>query len=132
MWPYPGELRFKEIYLVLPDVYEPIFPGYSNNQFVVSSEGTKHVMLYLRHQANTGVGDDTQVLIQSPVVTDEPDHPMELIDSSSGGAILSTVVNGEEVIVEVVYVTSPGLSHDAAVVAHKELLQALMHMEVVW
>lgn len=128
-WPYPGEVRFKEVYLVLPDEYDPVFPGYSNNQFVVSSDGTKQVKLYLRHKQSTSVGADAEVYIQSPIETDEADHPMMLIESSGAGAVYSLVRKGEEVLVEVSYKreATPSIAS-----ARAALLRAIEAMELVW
>ncbi len=132
MSPYPGQVKFKEIYLVLPDVYTPIFPGYSNNQFVVSQDGTNQVMLYLQHAENTGMGADTQVYVESPVTTDEADHPMMMLETSSSGVVYSVVKNQEEVIVEVSYKASAGVSAEQLSSAHRDLLHAIEQMEVVW
>lgn len=132
MWPYPGEIRFKEIYLVLPDVYEPIFPGYSNNQFIVSSDGTKQVKLYLRNTRSTDIGADTEVYIQTPIQTDEADHPLMQIDVSASGATYSMVAKGEEVLIEITYNKSPSLSQDRLTYAHNALFSAIEQMEIIW
>lgn len=132
MWPYPGEIRFKEIYIVLPEVYEPVFPGYSNDQFTVTSDGQKQVVLYLRHQKSVSVGADTEVFIQAPIQTDEAEHPMTLLESSDAGAVYSLITKGEEVLVEVTYKRTAGLSVGEASSARTELLRAIERMEVVW
>ncbi len=132
MWPYPGEIRFKEIYIVLPDVYEPVFPGYSNDQFTVTSDGQKQVVLYLRHQKSVSVGADTEVYIQAPIQTDEAEHPMTLLESSEAGAVYSVIAKGEEVLVEVTYKRAVGLSSGEASSARAELLRAIERMELVW
>lgn len=132
MWPYPGEIRFKEIYLILPDAYEPVFPGYSNNQFIVSSDGTKQVMLYLRNSANTGVGADTEVYVQAPIPTDEADQPMTLLESANTGATYSIIKGGEEVLIEIRYKAGVGSSPQQLFLARAELLRAIEKMEIIW
>jgi hypothetical protein len=132
MWPLPGEILFKEIYLILPDVYTPISPGYSNEQFIVSADGTKQVMLHLRHKENTDMGADTKVFIQAPVTTDEADHAMTAIESTTGGATYSLVTKGQEVIVEVTYLKAAGISAEHSTSAHEELLRAIEKMEIIW
>lgn len=132
MWPYPGEVRFKEIYLVLPDYYNPIFPGYSTNQFVVSPDGTNQVMLYLRHKQNTGLGADAQVYVEAPVTTDETDHPLTALESSNSGAIYSIVAHGEEVLIEVTFKSANGLTVEQLNNAHAAVLRAVEKAEIVW
>ena len=132
MWPYPNEVLFKEIYVVLPEAYEPIFSGYSNHQFIVSSDGVKHVMLYLRSKQSGDVGADARVYIQSPVTTDESDHALTLVESNQGGAVYSKVVNGREVIVEVTFTVPSGGTALQFSAIHAELLRAVSSMEISW
>jgi hypothetical protein len=129
MWPYPGEIRFKEVYIILPDVYEPIFPGYSDNQFVISSDGQKQVVLYLRHKGSLRVGADVEVYVQAPIETDEGDHPMTLLESSDSGAVYSLVQKSEEVLVEVMYKARSDPSQASARAA---LLSAIEGIELEW
>ena len=132
IWPYPNEVAFKEIYLVLPDVYEPIFAGYSNHQFIVSQDGVKHVMLYLRHKESADVGADTRVFVQSPVTTDDADHPLTELESDNGGAIYSLVKNRQEILVEITYISTASSSIEAFRPARAELLRHIAQMEIIW
>jgi hypothetical protein len=95
-------------------------------------DGTEQVMLYLRHKDNSGVGADTRINIQSPITTDEQEHPFVVLESTITGVVLSTVTNGEEVLVEVTYLPTTGITPQALQVAHKALLDSLEKMEVIW
>ncbi len=131
-WPYPGDIPFKEIYFVLPDVYTPIFSGYSNNQFLVSSDGSKHILIRLRHSQSTDVGSNVSVTVQSPLESDEADHPLEVIDSSAGGAVYSVVKNHQEVLVEVIFFPVPSVPQEVLRTARAALLEGVSHMEITW
>ena len=135
MWPYPGEIALKEVYLILPDMYDPIFPGYSNKQFIESMDGTKHIMIYLRHKQSTDIGADAQIFIQSPITTNGDDHPgrvLILFESNEREAYFSRVANGQEVIVEVSFMTLPSISPELSALARAELLRAVGNMEIIW
>lgn len=131
MWPYPGEIAFKEVYLVLPDSYEPLFSGYSNKQFVEIG-GEKNIMLYVRRGASTGIGADARVLISSPTVTNEKDHPLELFDSTDSWEGFSLVSNGEEVVVEIILTPALGASSEVQNTVRVELAHAVEGMEIIW
>ena len=131
VWPYPGDSVFKEIYLVLPDIYDPIFSGYSNKQFI-EFDGIKNTIIYLRHKESTGVGPDVRILIESPTATNEQDHPLKLFDRNDSWAGFSVVARGKEAVVEVVFTTPAGLSLDKEASAQTEILRAVANMEIVW
>jgi hypothetical protein len=131
-WPYPGEIRFKEVYLVLPDAYEPIFPGYSNEQFLVTSDGEKQVKLYLKQQGSATLGADADIYVQSPIATDEADHPLASVETSNTGAIYSLVKRGEEVLIEVNFRPTTGVAQDAIASARAELSRAIERIELEW
>ncbi len=131
MWPYPGEIAFKEVYLVLPDLYEPLFSGYSNKQFVEIG-GEKNIMLYVRRGSSAGIGADARILISSPTVTDEKDHPLELFDSTDSWEGFSFVSNGEEVVVEIILTPSLGASPEEQNKVRAELAYAVERMEIIW
>lgn len=132
IWPYPGEVALKEAYIILPDMYDPIFPGYSDKQFIESMDGTKHVIIYLRHKQSTGVGSDARIFVQSPITTDQQDHPLALFESTSKENYFSIVANGKEVIVEVSFTIPPNISPELFALARKELLRAVENMEIIW
>lgn len=133
MWPYPGEVAFKEVYIMLPDAYEPIFPGYSNDQFIEASEGMKHIMIYLRYKQSAEIGSDTKIFVQSPITTDASDHPLTLFESTNTTQSFSLVSKGKEAIVEVTFTTPlTATSSDSLRLARKELLQDVEHVELVW
>ena len=131
MWPYPGEIALKEVYLILPDVYDPIFSGYSNKQFI-EFDGTKNILLYLRHKQSTSIGADARILIGSPTGSDEQDHPFRLFDKTDEWAGFSVVTKGKEVVVEVIFTPSSGVPPDVQATAEKELLRAVASMEIIW
>lgn len=130
--PYPGSNAFKEIYLVLPDAYTPIFSGYSDRQLIVSSDGSTQVPIVLRHRGNLGTGGDVHISIQSPVETDEAPHSITEIDSSAGGAVFSLVQGGKEVIVEVVYAPAPNVPTDMLQASRAQLIEEIGKMEILW
>lgn len=131
IWPYPGDVALKEVYLVLPDAYDPIFSGYSNKQ-LIEFDGTKNIMLYLRHKQSTGVGADARIFIESPTATNEEDHPLKLFDSTDTWAGFSVITKGQEVIIEVIFASPQSISPDLFGVARKELLGAVENMEIIW
>lgn len=130
--PYPGTTVFKEIYLVLPDAYTPLFTGYSQRQLIVSVDGSSQVPIALRHKGSLGTGADVRITIQSPVETDESDHALSKIDSSAGGAVYSIVEGGKEVIIEVVYTSAPNVPLELLAASRAELLADIEHIEVLW
>lgn len=135
MWPYPGEIALKEVYIILPDTYDPIFPGYSDKQFIESMDGTKHVMIYLRHKESTDIGADAKIFVQSPIATNEdarPDGRLVLFESNNRETYFSKIANGKEVIVEVSFTTPSNISPELSAVARKELLHAVENMEIIW
>ncbi|MDO8572769.1 MAG: hypothetical protein Q7S11_03325 [bacterium] len=132
MWPYPGEVALKETYIILPDTYDPIFPGYSDKQFIESTDGTKHIMIYLRHKKSTDVGADAKIFIQSPATTSAQDQRLTLFESTNNEAYFSIVTRGQEVIVEVSFTISPNMSPELLALARKELLHAVENMEIIW
>lgn len=131
MWPYPGEIPFKEVYLVLPDTYEVLFPGYSNKQFIEFGD-TKSIMLYLRHSASTGIGADARIVISPPATTTDHDHAVEQFDSADLWTGFSLVSQGKEVIIELVL--SPSLQDNPIRKEdiRKELARALKEIEIFW
>lgn len=134
-WPYPGEVALKEVYIILPDMYDPIFPGYSDKQFIESMDGTKHVMIYLRHKQSTGIGADAKIFVQSPMATNEdeyPDRRLRLFESTNKENYFSIIANGKEVIVEVSFTIPPNISPELFALARKELLRAVENMEIIW
>ena len=130
--PYPSTSAFKEIYLLLPDAYTPIFSGYSDRQLIVSSDGSTQVPVVLRHRGNLGTGGDVHITIQSPVETDEAPHAITKIDSSAGGAVFSLVQDGKEVIVEVVYAPAPNVPTDMLQTSRAQLIEEIGRMEIRW
>lgn len=132
VWPYPGEVALKETYIILPDIYDPVFPGYSDKQFIESMDGTKHIMIYLRHKQNTDVGADAKIFIQSPATTSEQDQRLTLFESNNNEAYFSKVANGKEVIVEVSFTTPSNISPELSAIARKELIHAVENMEIIW
>lgn len=134
-WPYPGEVALKEVYIILPDIYDPIFPGYSDKQFIESMDGTKHIMIYLRHKESTDIGADAKIFVQSPIATNEdarPDGRLVLFESNNKETYFSKIANGKEVIVEVSFTTPSNISPELSAVARKELLHAVENMEIIW
>lgn len=131
MWPYPGEIPFKEVYLVLPDSYGPLFPGYSNKQFAEIG-GTKNIMLYVRRGGSTGTGADARILISAPTATEEKDHPLELFDSTDLWEGFSLVSKGQEVVVEIILSPSLSTSPEVQNTVRTELTRAVLGMEIIW
>lgn len=131
VWPYPGEIALKEVYIILPDTYTPIFPGYSNKQFIESADGTKHIAIYLRHRESTATGADAKIFVQSPIATNAPDQQLTLFEANETEAYFSLVAHGQIVIIEVSFAAS-GLSREHAAVAWQDLLRAIEGMEIVW
>jgi len=132
VWPYPGEIPIKQIYIILPDVYEPIFSGYSDKQFLESMDGTKHVVIHLRHKQQAEIGPDAHIFVQSPITTDDAPHPLTLLESTNSGAVYSIVANNKEVLIEVTFSSSTSLSTELSRIAHTELLRAVTNMEIIW
>jgi hypothetical protein len=132
VWPYPGEIPLQEIYLILPDVYEPIFSGYSNKQFLESMDGGKHVVIHLRHKQSTDIGPDAHIFIQSPINADDLDHSITLIESTKLGAVYSIVSKNKEVILEVTFSENSELSPDLLHSARAELLRSIMNIEIIF
>ena len=131
MWPYPGEIQFKEVYLVLPDSYAPLFSGYSNNQFA-EIDGVKNIILYVRRGSSTGTGADARILIGSPTATDEKDHAPKLFDSTDSWEGFSVVSKGQEVVVEIILTPTGGTSSEVQNIVRTELAHVVEGMEIIW
>ena len=89
-------------------------------------------MLYLRHKESADVGADTRVFVQSPVTTDDADHPLTELESDNGGAIYSLVKNRQEILVEITYISTASSSIEAFRPARAELLRHIAQMEIIW
>lgn len=132
MWPYPDEIPIKEIYIILPEIYEPIFPGYSNSQLVELSDGSKHILIYLRHKESAYSGANARIFIQSPSPTNETDHPLTQFDSTESWTGFSIVSKGQEVVVEVFFSEEFLVPPPLANMARQELLESVKRMEIIW
>lgn len=131
-WPYPGEIPIKQVYLILPEIYEPIFPGYSNHQLVELPDGSKHILIHLRHKESSYIGADARIFIQSPSPTSETDHPLTQFDSTESWTGFSIVSKRQEVIVEVFFSEQPVVPPPFASTARQELLESVKRMEIIW
>ena len=130
IFPYPGTITFKSIYVTLPDVYTPIFENYSDASEL--ARWKNHVTFYLRHKDNFGVGVDATIRVQSPIATDETDHSIQLIESTDEWAMLTAVIGGKEMVIEVAFDPFSGISTETIKNAHEQLLAMLLDGEFVW
>ena len=130
--PYPGDVEIRSAYVILPDFYSIPDQGYQNEPYLTSSDGTKHLVLHLRHQNNVSSDTDATLTIQSPIPTTDADHPMMLIEATKLSSVFSLVQNGKEVIVEITYTPEDVLTKTESSYAQKKLNESIFNARIYW
>lgn len=130
--PYPGDVTIKSAYFLLPDFYSIPDQGYQSDPYVVSADGTKNIILHLRHQNNVSTDTDATITIQSPIVTTDVDHSMTLVESTIPSSVFSLVQNGKEALIEVTYTPKGVLTEKEAEYARQKLDETILNSRIYW
>lgn len=130
--PYPGDVEIRSAYFVLPDFYSIPDQGYQSEPYLTSSDGTKHLVLHLRHQNNVSSDIDATITIQSPIPTTDADHPMLLIETTKLSSVFSLVQNGKEAIIEIIYTPKDVLTETESLYAQKKLNESILNARIYW